>query len=121
MKANDWISSVPVYQPGKPIAEVARELGFDDVDEIIKVASISFVLANGDRHGFGLCPGIKDIWACKDKLENATNWPLTGDNVDLTGFLRERLLSLKGDLELAKDGRLCDRGQQNCLIDRWQR
>jgi len=36
---NDWISKVPVYQPGRPIEEVARELGFDDVDEIIKVAS----------------------------------------------------------------------------------
>jgi len=39
MKTNEWISSVPVYEPGKPIEEVARELGFDDVDEIIKVAS----------------------------------------------------------------------------------
>ena len=39
MKANEWISSVPVYEPGKPITEVARELGFDDVEEIIKVAS----------------------------------------------------------------------------------
>jgi histidinol-phosphate aminotransferase len=39
MKTNAWIPNVPVYQPGKPITEVARELGFDDVDEIIKVAS----------------------------------------------------------------------------------
>ena len=39
MKPNDWISNVPVYQPGRPMAEVARELGFDDLDEIIKVAS----------------------------------------------------------------------------------
>ncbi|MDH3346138.1 MAG: histidinol-phosphate transaminase [Kiritimatiellaceae bacterium] len=39
MKVNDWIPNVPVYQPGKPITEVARELGFDDIDEIIKVAS----------------------------------------------------------------------------------
>ncbi len=36
---NEWISSVPVYEPGKPITEVARELGFDDAAEIIKVAS----------------------------------------------------------------------------------
>jgi len=36
---NEWIPNVPVYKPGKPITEVARELGFDDVDEIIKVAS----------------------------------------------------------------------------------
>ncbi len=39
MKTNEWISSVPVYEPGKPIEEVARELGFADVSEIIKVAS----------------------------------------------------------------------------------
>ena len=39
MNANAWISRVPVYQPGKPITEVARELGFDDIDDIIKVAS----------------------------------------------------------------------------------
>ncbi|QHI69579.1 histidinol-phosphate transaminase [Tichowtungia aerotolerans] len=39
MKTNEWIPKVPVYQPGKPITEVARELGFDDIDEIIKVAS----------------------------------------------------------------------------------
>jgi len=39
MKANKWIQNVPVYEPGKPIEEVARELGFADVSEIIKVAS----------------------------------------------------------------------------------
>jgi len=39
MKPNEWISRVPVYEPGKPIEEVARELGFDDAAEIIKVAS----------------------------------------------------------------------------------
>jgi histidinol-phosphate aminotransferase len=39
MKTNEWISRVPVYEPGKPIEEVARELGFDDAADIIKVAS----------------------------------------------------------------------------------
>ncbi len=39
MITNEWISSVPVYEPGKPIEEVARELGFNDCSEIIKVAS----------------------------------------------------------------------------------
>jgi histidinol-phosphate aminotransferase len=39
MKTNEWISRVPVYEPGKPIEEVARELGFADISEIIKVAS----------------------------------------------------------------------------------
>jgi len=39
MKTNEWIQSIPVYEPGKPIEEVARELGFDDAADIIKVAS----------------------------------------------------------------------------------
>ena len=39
MKAKDWISGLRVYEPGKPIEEVARELGFDDVAAIVKVAS----------------------------------------------------------------------------------
>jgi histidinol-phosphate aminotransferase len=39
MKAKDWISDLRVYEPGKPIEEVARELGFDDLAGIVKVAS----------------------------------------------------------------------------------
>lgn len=39
MKAKEWISNLKVYEPGKPIDEVARELGFADVGSIIKVAS----------------------------------------------------------------------------------
>jgi len=39
MKPKEWILKVPVYEPGKPIEEVARELGFADAAEIIKVAS----------------------------------------------------------------------------------
>ena len=39
MKAKEWISDLRVYEPGKPIEEVARELGFDEVAEIVKVAS----------------------------------------------------------------------------------
>jgi len=39
MQPNKWISSIPVYEPGKPIEELARELGFDDAADIIKVAS----------------------------------------------------------------------------------
>ena len=34
-----WIDYLKVYEPGKPIEEVARELGFDDLESIIKVAS----------------------------------------------------------------------------------
>lgn len=39
MIAKDWISDLRVYEPGKPMEEVARELGFDDIAEIVKVAS----------------------------------------------------------------------------------
>ena len=39
MKIKEWISDLRVYEPGKPIEEVARDLGFDDVAEIVKVAS----------------------------------------------------------------------------------
>ncbi len=39
MKAKEWISDLRVYEPGKPIEEVARELGFDDIESIVKVAS----------------------------------------------------------------------------------
>jgi histidinol-phosphate aminotransferase len=37
--ANPWISKLGAYEPGRPIEEVARELGFEDVDEIVKLAS----------------------------------------------------------------------------------
>ncbi len=37
--ANARVSGLPVYEPGRPIFEVARELGFDDLSDIVKVAS----------------------------------------------------------------------------------
>ncbi|MGD9611305.1 MAG: histidinol-phosphate transaminase [Kiritimatiellia bacterium] len=37
--ANPWIASQKPYQPGRPIEEVARELGLGDVDGIVKLAS----------------------------------------------------------------------------------
>ena len=37
-KLNPALNTLPVYQPGRPIEEVARELGLDP-GEIIKVAS----------------------------------------------------------------------------------
>ena len=37
-KLNPSIRTLPVYQPGRPIEDVARELGLNP-DEIIKVAS----------------------------------------------------------------------------------
>jgi histidinol-phosphate aminotransferase len=37
--ANPWVQSLGTYEPGRPIEEVARELGFEDMEEIVKVAS----------------------------------------------------------------------------------
>lgn len=37
--ANDGIQGLATYEPGLPIEEVARELGFASVDEIVKLAS----------------------------------------------------------------------------------
>ena len=37
-KLNSTLNTLPVYQPGRPIDEVARELGLD-AGEIVKVAS----------------------------------------------------------------------------------
>ncbi len=93
-----------------------------DSEEPIKLASISFVLANGDGHGFALCPGEANIWACKATLEKTPDWPLVGEGRDLTGFvLRElRLAGKDSSVNFAKDGRLCDPLQSDCLIDRWQ-
>lgn len=39
MQQNPWIENVPVYEPGRPIEEVARELGVEDIEDILKVAS----------------------------------------------------------------------------------
>jgi len=37
--ANPWVGKLPVYEPGKPIEEVARELGFEDESAISKLAA----------------------------------------------------------------------------------
>ncbi len=39
MKPKEWVKNLRVYEPGRPIEEVARELGFDDIGAIVKVAS----------------------------------------------------------------------------------
>ena len=34
-----WMSNLPSYEPGRPLEEVARELGLDSIDDIVKLAS----------------------------------------------------------------------------------
>jgi histidinol-phosphate aminotransferase len=47
--ANPWIKGLATYEPGRPIEEVARELGLGNVDEIIKVASNENALGPSPR------------------------------------------------------------------------
>ena len=37
--ARPWVAGLGVYEPGRPIEDVARELGFEDASQIIKMAS----------------------------------------------------------------------------------
>lgn len=39
MTPNPWIEQIPIYEPGRPIEEVAREIGISDPSLLIKTAS----------------------------------------------------------------------------------
>ena len=110
------VESIAVRKQDGTVVPITR----DSLDEF-SVASVSFVLANGDDHGFDLCPDLDDIWACKSRLEDMPNWPLTGPGSDLAGFVQLKLSDLGMDpgLTLSTDGRLCDPGKDGCLIDQW--
>jgi histidinol-phosphate aminotransferase len=59
--ANSWIKTLSVYEPGKPIEEVARELGFDDIESIAKLAS--------NENPLGPSPkAIKAMIACASQM-----------------------------------------------------
>ena len=60
-----WIKYLNIYEPGKPIEEVARELGFSEIDDIIKVAS------NENEWG----PSPKAIKAIKDNASLMHRYP----------------------------------------------
>jgi histidinol-phosphate aminotransferase len=47
--ARPWIAGLGVYEPGRPIEEVARELGLVDAGEIIKLASNENALGPSPR------------------------------------------------------------------------
>ena len=47
--ANPWIDALMCYEPGRPIEEVARELGFSSADEIHKLASNENALGPSPR------------------------------------------------------------------------
>ncbi len=47
--AHSWVADLKMYEPGKPIETVARELGFESIDEIIKLASNENALGPSPR------------------------------------------------------------------------
>jgi histidinol-phosphate aminotransferase len=71
------IVHLPVYQPGKPIEEVKRELG---LTEVIKLAS--------NENPFGCSPAVKD--ALIREMENLSLYP-DGGAVELTHALASHL------------------------------
>ena len=77
---NPAVLTQPVYEPGRPIEDVARELGFDPAD-IIKLAS--------NENPFG--PSPKALAAARRALEQGALYPDGGCIV-----LRERLAKARG-------------------------
>ena len=49
MHMKPWIAKLPVYEPGRPIEDVAREFGFASADEVIKLASNENALGPSPR------------------------------------------------------------------------
>lgn len=47
--ANRWVAGLAVYEPGRPVEEVARELGFECADAIVKLASNENALGPSPR------------------------------------------------------------------------
>ena len=66
MKPKAAIRGLPVYEPGKPLEEVKRELG---LDEVIKLAS--------NENPFGCSPKVKESMASEfDSLPFIPKAPL---------------------------------------------
>lgn len=78
--AKKWVNGLSVYQPGKPIEEVARELGLGDPESIIKLAS--------NENALG--PSPKAIEAMKKFTARMHIYP-DGDNFDLRKALAKKL------------------------------
>ncbi|WP_145148808.1 MULTISPECIES: histidinol-phosphate transaminase [Paenibacillus] len=77
MKPKSQIVNLPVYQPGKPIEEVKRELG---LDQVIKLAS--------NENPYGSSPAALE--AITREMTNISIYP-DGSSVELTGVLASHL------------------------------
>jgi histidinol-phosphate aminotransferase len=78
--AKPWVGGLGMYQPGKPIEEVARELGLGDPDSIIKLAS--------NENSLG--PSPRAVAAMREVAARMHIYP-DGDNFQLRGTLARRL------------------------------
>ncbi|MDR0270323.1 histidinol-phosphate transaminase [Paenibacillus sp.] len=85
MKPKSQIVNIPVYQPGKPIEDVKRELG---LDEVIKLAS--------NENPYGPSPKAKE--AILKEMENLSIYPdggaleLTADLADFLGVNTNQII-----------------------------
>lgn len=77
MKPKSNIVHLPVYQPGKPVEEVKRELG---LDKVIKLAS--------NENPFGCSPKVKE--AIISEIEQTSIYP-DGGSVELKKALSDHL------------------------------
>jgi histidinol-phosphate aminotransferase len=98
MMAKEWISDLRVYEPGKPIEEVARELGFDDIASIVKVAS------NENELG----PSPQAVEAMQKAIPEMHRYPDGG-----AFYLKRRLA---GNLEIDPDQLLFGCGSNELIV-----
>lgn len=94
----DYISELRVYEPGKPIEEVARELGFNDVADIVKVAS--------NEHA--LWPSPMAVEAMQQAIPNMHRYPDGG-----MFYLRNKLA---GNLDVAPEQILFGCGSNELIV-----
>lgn len=98
MIPKNHIPGLLVYEPGKPIEEVARELGFDDIAEIVKVAS------NENELG----PSPMAIEAMQEAIPNMHRYPDGG-----TFYLKHKLA---GNLDVAPEQILFGNGSNELIV-----
>lgn len=82
--ANSWIHNLSTYEPGRPIEEVARELGIEDIAGIVKLAS--------NENPLG--PSPKALMAIHESAAQMHRYPDGG------AFCLKRAISRKLDLDI---------------------
>lgn len=84
--ANPWIAGLGTYEPGRPIEEVARDLGFNDASDILKLASNENLLG----------PSPLAMEAIREHVSSQHVYPDGG------AFYLRRALAKRHDLEMEK-------------------